>query len=58
MNSLNPITISATGYLSPIHGSDHVDPPFTVTFLCDFLAKSIDALDFHNDTSHFQVFQV
>ena len=30
----NPSTTPATGCVSPIHGTDHVDPPFTITFLC------------------------
>ena len=52
-NSLNPIAIPATDCVSPIHSFYYVDPLFTVTFLCDFPAKRIDALDFHDDSSHF-----
>ena len=29
------------GCVSPIHGSDHLGPPFTVTLLCDFFRLSV-----------------
>ena len=51
-NRLIPITIPATSCFSPIHDSNNVDPLFTVPFLCDFSANYVDALDFHDDTSH------